>query len=120
MGQSLRSPNFRTIKFTAPSGGLTGGDMYKTEDAIGVILDTVAAAGSAVLIYEAEKILVPKVTGTGKSFAVGDKVFFNASTLNVTPTTGGGLYLIGIATAAAGASATEVEIDLKGAAAITV
>lgn len=116
MANFLRSPVYRAIRVTAPTAGLTAGAMQKTEDTVGVIFEDKDLGGTTVLVYQAEKIIVPKVTGTGKSFAIGDKVFYDDSSKKVTPTSAQGLFLVGIATEAAGINDTTVEIDLNGAA----
>ena len=72
---------------------------------------------TGVLIYHAEKILVPKEAGTGLSFLPGDNVYWTGVHADgVTPTYAaqGAKYWIGIAVEAAGIAATEVLIDLLG------
>jgi len=109
----LRSNVFASMVVTAPTAGYTAGDMVKVEDTVGVIAETKAATLDAVLIYKCEKIVVPKVAGTGISFAAGDKVYYKAADKKVTNASTGNT-LCGRALEAAGASATTVLIDLTG------
>lgn len=108
---NLRSPNFKSVKVTAPSAGYTAGQMLKKSQLVGVIVDTVDLDEETALIYAAEKIVVPKDTGI--TFAIGDKVYFRSATSKVTSTASGNT-LCGRALEAAGTNATEVEIELMG------
>lgn len=108
----LRSPNFKSVKVTAPTAGYTAGQMKKIADMVGVITVTAALGVETALIYDAEKIVVPKATGV--SLALGGKVYFDASAAKVTSVSSGNT-LCGRALEAAGSSVTEIEIDLDGA-----
>ena len=110
---NLRSSIFASMIVTAPTAGYTAGQMVKIEDTVGVIAETKAATLDAVLIYKCEKIVVPKVAGTGITFAAGDKVYYRAASAAVTNASTGNT-LCGRALEAAGASATTVLIDLTG------
>jgi len=110
----LRSPNFDSLKFTAPTGGLTAGQLYKKGSVVGVIVESVDAGETAVLIYRCPKIVVAKRAATGITFAVGDKVYYRSAGPDVTSATTGNT-LCGRCTVAAVATDDEVEIDLNGA-----
>jgi len=115
--------DWRSFKFTAPSGGVDGikdavsagtSFLYLVEDTVGAVLESADAGDEAVLIYHAEKIMAPKALESTDVFAVGQRVYFNPTTRLVTPTYDSGFYWIGIATEAAAAADKYVEIDLKG------
>lgn len=110
----LRSDIFASMEITTPTAGYTAGQMVKIEDTVGVIAETKTVGQTAVLIYKAEKIVVPKGTGTGENtFAAGDKVYFDASDASVNSASSGNT-LCGRCLVAAGASDTTVEIQLNG------
>jgi len=110
----LRSDIFASMEITTPSAGYTAGQMVKIEDTVGVIAETKTVGQTAVLIYKAEKIVVPKGTSTGENtFAAGDKVYFDAGDANVNSSSEGNT-LCGRCLVAAGASDTTVEIQLNG------
>jgi predicted RecA/RadA family phage recombinase len=115
--------DWRSFKFTAPSGGVDGAHdaqaagtswLYLIEDTVGAVLESADAGEEAVLIYHAEKIMVPKTEGQGEAFAVGQRVYWIPATRLVTSNYDSGYYWIGIATEPAGANDGYVEIDLKG------
>lgn len=100
------------VWFTAPTGGYTRGLMYIVTDAYAVARDTVAATVSCPMaLYGA--VTVTKNTGTGKSFAIGDKVYVDASTKKATPNATSNT-LVGVAIAAASTSATTVDVFMLG------
>jgi len=98
----------------APSPGYTAGQLTKVEDMVGVIVEAAKTGEEAVLIYKAPKIVVPKVAGTGKTIAAGAKVYYKAASAAVTGDSTSNT-LCGRCLVAAGATDTEVEIDLNGA-----
>jgi len=108
----MRSPIFASMQLIAPSGGYTAGDMIKVQDTVGVIAEDAAVTKPAVLIYGCEKIVVPKVVGTGITFAAGDKVYYNGASAVTNVSSGN--TLCGRALEAADATDDEVMIDLKG------
>jgi predicted RecA/RadA family phage recombinase len=110
---NLRSNIFASMVVTAPSAGYTAGQMVKIEDTVGVIAETKTVGQDAVLIYKCDKILVPKVAGTGIIFAAGDKVYYRAASSAVTNASSSNT-LCGRALEAAGATDDEVLIDLTG------
>jgi len=82
-----------TLKaFVAPEAYVLAGAMVLVGDTIGVVVDdaTSVYVGAAwttpafVLVYEAEKIIVPKIADTGIAFGIGDDVFFDAAEGKVT------------------------------------
>lgn len=110
---NLRSPNFKSITVTTPTAGYTAGDMVKVEDTVGVIAETKTVGLDAVLIYQCDKIVVPKTDGSGITFAKGDKVYYDGTAKKVTNVSSGNT-LCGRATEAALATDTTAEIDLQG------
>ena len=131
--------DWRSFKFINITGGtLTEGKLCLIQETAGVLFldirydsagckvaktittydaDDDAEDYTGVLIYHAEKILVPKETGTGLSFLPGDNVYWDGVHANgVTPTYNaqGAKYWIGIAVQAASITDDEVLIDLLG------
>jgi hypothetical protein len=95
--------------------------LYLVEDTVGAMLETTDFGDEGVLIYHAEKIMVPKAITSGDVFLPGDAVYWDSSTRLVSPTLGGpGIYYIGIATEPAVAGDLRVEIDLDGAGATVI
>jgi len=87
----------------------SSGDLIVVEDTIGVVVEDVAISSDFVLVYEAEKIVVPKATG--QSFTVGDAVFYDPANANVTAVTTDNTKC-GRALEAVGTADAEVMIDL--------
>lgn len=114
MRTAAPSGDWRSFLTTAPSGGVVGGNMNKIQDTVGVYMKSEAAGSDVAFIYHAEKILLPKKTGTGESFSKGAKVYYDPSAKNVSPNSGSGRLWIGIATEDANTAATTVEVDFKG------
>ena len=116
--------DWRTFKFTCEeTDGYTGiaasqaaGTpwLYLVQDTVGALLEDVDFGNEGVLCYHAEKIVVAKMTESTDIFLPGDRVYWDPATRFVTPTYDSAYYLIGIATEAAAAADTTVEIDLKG------
>jgi predicted RecA/RadA family phage recombinase len=109
----LRSKNFKSVKVTAPTGGLTAGQLYVSNSLVGVIVDTVLVGEETAMIYQCDKIVVAKQAGTGITFSIGTKVYYRSAGPDVTNASTSNT-LIGRATETAGASDTSVEIDLMG------
>jgi len=97
--------------FTAPTGGVTRGKIYKIGDKQVVARQTVDAAATFLGAHWGD-VEVTKAAGTGKTFALGAKVYAlsNVAALNAT-----GAVLIGYATKAAAATDTVVEVKLTAA-----
>lgn len=109
----LRSNIFSSLKVTTPSGGYTAGDMVKINNTVGVIVETTDAGDDAVLVYKAEKIIVPCVAVTSGSFQKGAKVYFDAADAEVNESSSGNT-LCGIVTEDGVVGAETVEIELDG------
>jgi predicted RecA/RadA family phage recombinase len=62
----------------------SAGDMIMVGDTIGVVVEDVGTSSDFVLVYEAEKIVVPKATGVDESFFAGDVVYFDSANAEVT------------------------------------
>jgi hypothetical protein len=114
----------KSLKFTnsATNATFAAGAMTVVGTSIGAIVENVGTSGQAandtypngpdgVLIYEAEKIVLPKSTGTVHDFSVGDVIYYDAANKEVT-TTSTGNTKCGRALEAASTSATEVLSDL--------
>jgi len=110
----LRSSNYASMEVTTPTAGYTAGQMVKINDTVGVIAETKTVGQIATFIYRCEKIVVPKVAGTGITFAAGAKVYFKAASSAVNNVSSGNT-LCGRCTLAAAAADATVEIDLDGA-----
>ena len=79
-GMKLRTKleSCKSLKtFCVQSETHAAGDMIKQHDTIGVVVEDAALLEEFVLVYAAEKILVPKIADTGVSFAPGDDVYFD-------------------------------------------
>ena len=88
--------------------------LYLVQDTVGEVLESADVGEEAVLIYHAEKAMVPKMTESTDVFLPGDRVYWDPTTRLVTPTYDSGYYWIGIATEPADGDERYVEIDLKG------
>ena len=121
--------DWRTFKFTVDiSAGVVGvkdailtdvvvarvSALYLVGDTVGEALENADFGEEAVLIYHAEKILVPKMITSTDIFLPGDRVYWDPTTRLVSPDYDSGYYWIGIATEPADADDLYVEIDLKG------
>lgn len=116
--------DWRSFKFTVDvSAGVKGikdaredgvSYLYLIQDTVGAVLESADFGDEAVLIYHAEKIMLPKAVTSSDVFLPGDRIYFDPTTRLVTPTYDSGYYWIGIATEPAAAADEYVEIDLKG------
>ena len=121
------TPNgdWRSFKFTCEeTAGFLGAKaaqaagsswLYLVQDTVGAQLEDVAFGDEGVLIYHAEKIMVPKANDSLDVFLPGQEVWWNPTTRLVTAIADTGNLLIGIATEPALAADDFVEIDLDGA-----
>jgi predicted RecA/RadA family phage recombinase len=98
------------LVFTAPTGGVIRGQIYKILETYIVARETVSATLPFLGAIQGA-VTIEKVTGTGKSFAVGDAVYYVSASKKVTPSSTGNT-LVGKAIAAAGISATSVDVLL--------
>lgn len=100
------------VSVAAPTGGVTRGLIYLITDVYCAARETASATVAAVFALEGD-VTVTKNTGTGKSFAIGDKVYVDASTKKATPNATSNT-LVGVAISAASTTDTEVNIHLPG------
>lgn len=111
----LPGENWRSFVVTAPSGGVTRGQMDLIEDTVGVYAQDADAGEDVAFIYHAEKIEVPKSTTTGAGeFTAGDKIYFDHADANVNNDSGSN-YMCGICLKDAAVDDDYVLIDLDGA-----
>ena len=93
--------------------------LYRVGNTVGAALESAAIGADYVLVYHAEKIMVPKMTGAGQGFTgPGVRVWWDPTTRLASVNKVATYYLIGISTEPAANSDQFVEIDLDGAAAI--
>lgn len=103
------------ISVTAPTGGYTAGKIYQLASGAFAVARETKSASSACLMALAgagSVIYATKVTGTGKSFSVGSKVYYVSASASATPSATGNT-LIGIAVRAAATTDTEVAVLLS-------
>lgn len=102
----------KTLKAKTGEGEtLTAGAMAKVNDTVGVVVEDAAENSEFVLVYEAEKIIVPKAAGAGISFSAGDNVYYDAAAKKVTSASSGNI-LCGKALEDSGDNAAEALVDL--------
>lgn len=99
------------VSLTAPTGGVTAGLIYNIIDSFLAARET-KSAGAAALFAMTGPVWVTKVTGTGKSFAVGEKIYWLTGTKKAQKTATGAT-LIGRCLRAAAASDTAVLIEFS-------
>jgi len=112
--------DLQVLEFTVASGGEDQGTIRKIQDTHGVCWNaedtfgtkTLVAGKTGTAIVKCSEGKLPKVTGSGTAFVVGDTIWFNETNLNVSPTQGSGYTKkVGYATQAASTSATGVWAD---------
>jgi len=102
----------KTLKATTgTSETLSAGGMTVVGDTLGVVVEDAGTSSDFVLVYEAEKIVVPKATGTGRTLAAGSNVYYDATAQKVTDVATGNTKC-GKALEAAGENDDEVLVDL--------
>ncbi|OGP58266.1 MAG: hypothetical protein A2V67_20515 [Deltaproteobacteria bacterium RBG_13_61_14] len=102
----------KTLKATTgTSETLSAGGMTVVGDTLGVVVEDAGTSSDFVLVYEAEKIVVPKATGTGRNLAAGSSVYYDATAQKVTDVATGNAKC-GKALEAAGENDDEVLVDL--------
>jgi len=107
-----RLESAKTLKATTDSTTThSAGDMVVVGDTVGVVVEDVGTSSDFVLVYEAEKIVVPKKAGAGLSLSAGDKVYYEAASAAVTGESTGNT-LCGRALESAGTADDEALIDL--------
>lgn len=111
-GIMLRSSKFKSLDYTAPSGGVTAGGMGKIGDTVGAFYEAKDEGETVAFVYKADMILLPKVAGV--AIALGGLVYYDATNLACTGTKSTNV-VIGRALEAAAAADTTVLIELDGA-----
>jgi len=96
------------------SSTVTAGQMAKIQSTVGVYFEAGDSGDQVSFVYKADKIVVPKVAGSGLTIAQGAPVYFKAASAAVTGAASGNT-LCGRCLVAAGASDTTVEIEFNGA-----
>jgi predicted RecA/RadA family phage recombinase len=100
----------KTLRATTDSTTThSAGDMVVVGDTLGVVVEDVGTSSDFVLVYEAEKIVVPKASDV--SLSAGDAVYFDAGNAAVTDVSTGNAKC-GRALEAVGTTDDEVLIDL--------
>ena len=103
----------RKVQVTTPTAG------YTSNQIVIIASGTTGWCGQSLADYDAgdtailevgHEVQVTKVTGSGLDFAVGEKVYRDSSSGNVTPTATGNAY-VGRATTAAGINDTTVWVQ---------
>jgi len=111
-GLKLRTKLESAKTLSAQTDGSTtrsAGDMAVVGNTIGVVVEDAEVSSEFVLVYEAEKIVVPKAATV--VFAPGEKCYFDAAAGKVTSISTGN-NLCGVALEDAAADDTEALIDL--------
>lgn len=102
-----------TVDFTAPSGGVTGGEGY----VIGATFVVAESSVAETLTFQGRRtgvVRLTKASGSGTAISQGAQVWWDNSAKNVRHATATGRFPIGTAAAAAGNDATEVLVILSG------
>ncbi len=113
MGLKLRSNKWESMKVSAPSAGYSAGDLVKVNDTIGVIVEDAAGdkvLADAILIYKAEKVLLPK-KGSDGTVEAGAKVYLDNEAVSGS---GDNHSLCGICLEAAVEADEEILVALDG------
>lgn len=113
---STNNDPYAELEYTAPAA-VTAGQVKAVGDTVGVVVNTVALGATAVLVYQAAKILVPcqiVTTGNLSAYAVGSKVYHDVADNNVN-TVSAGNTLCGIVVVAPVAGDETVLIHMMGA-----
>jgi hypothetical protein len=92
--------------YTAPTGGVTRGEIYNISGIYVVARETADAAAS--FVGATGVVWATKATGTGKAFVVGEEVFALSNVVDKTAT---GAVLIGVCRKAAAVGDALVLID---------
>jgi predicted RecA/RadA family phage recombinase len=96
------------ISVTAPTGGYTKGKIYLIADSYYVARETKAAGAACLMASLATgAVWAEKLAGTGKTVAVGDKVYVKTNIVDAT-TSSGAVLLPAVCIRAAAAADTRV------------
>lgn len=109
----LRSPNYKELKVTAPSGGYTAGALKLVGNTVVIIVETVDAGEEVTAVWQAEKVLVPCVAVPSGAFTKGSKVYYDVADAEVNQSSSGN-YLCGIVLEQPAVGAESVEIAFDG------
>ncbi len=114
----------KTLTFTNAATDSTNaeGEMTVIGSTIGVVIENVGTSGQAVsddypngpdgvLVYDAEKVVLPKVAGSGEDFSIGDPVYYSTSDKKISGVSTAHT-LCGRALEDVGTSDTEALVDL--------
>lgn len=99
----------RTMEFTAPSGGLTSGQVYKVQDTVGVVVADTAYGDTAVMNLDG----VYSVPKAAVAFTKGARIWWDNSALAATTATGSNT-LIGVADETVASGVTEAAVRWNG------
>jgi predicted RecA/RadA family phage recombinase len=99
----------KSIQLTAPSGGVTGGSIYKQGVLIGVVVASAAEGEQFTLMLAGAYSGLPKTAS--QAWAVGDKLYWDATAGSLTTTSTSNTYA-GHAYSAALSAATTGDILL--------
>lgn len=115
MSFGMRSANYRTLdSYTAPSGGVTKGDLVKIEDTVGFYYATAAVGEIVAVVTQCDIVeLAKKAASSGEAIAQGAKVYYEAASGKLTATAGSNT-LCGRCRKAATSLATTVEVSFNG------
>ena len=113
---STHNDPYAELEYTTPAA-VTAGQVKAVGDVVGVVVNSGLISTTAVLVYQAAKILVPcqlVTTGNLAAYAVGSKVYHDVADNNVN-TVASGNTLCGIVLVAPTAGDETVLIHLMGA-----
>jgi len=116
MRSSTHNDPYASLVFTSATD-YDAGEIFAIEDIVGVTPKAITSGDDGVIIYQAAKILVACVavtSGNSSDFAVGCKVYFDATDKEVNVTTAGNT-LCGIVVEAPSTGDETVLIHLMGA-----
>mgnify|MGYP001132203551 CR=1 FL=1 len=99
------------FSFTAPTGGVTKGKLYQVGSGLIVVARQTVDAGATYTGATEGRLTVTKTAGTGITFVVGSKVYFDSNTATVTDVATSNTHC-GYALAAAAAADTTADILL--------
>jgi predicted RecA/RadA family phage recombinase len=105
--------SMRSIEHTALAD-INAGEIALQQDTYGMAYITVVSGTAVSLIYACNAAEVPKATGAGTAFVVGDNLYLNTSTLVVSPTKATNDLWVGVCVSAAATTATHVLADWDG------
>lgn len=99
-----------TIQYTAPTGGVTSGQLIELTDMVAVANDAIAAGAVGTLLTEGV-FTITKTAHAAGGFTQGDSVYVSSTGLITNVLTSN--QLVGKAWAASATSATTVDVKLN-------